>query len=254
MKPEIVVYEDAAALARGAADLIAGWGQVSGSGLGAWRKDLTPRPDPAAKEDFTVVLAGGSTPRKTYEELARRKGAIDTQRTWFLFGDERCVPPDHERSNYRMAREALFDPLGVPPERVLRMEGERDPQDAARQYEERLRAILPEADPRLDLVLLGIGPDGHTASLFPGTTALEERNRWVVANWVPQLDEWRLTLTLPILNRARGVAFLVSGADKAAVVAEVFGGAPHTGAYPCELVVPQDGTLSVLLDSPASTR
>ncbi len=235
MKPEIVVYDDAAALARGAAD----------------RVIESARAAPGA---FALVLAGGSTPRKTYEELTRRQSALDPQRTWFLFGDERCVPPDHERSNYRMAREALFDPLGVPPERVLRMEGERDPQDAARRYEERLRAILLETDPRLDLVLLGIGPDGHTASLFPGTTALEERDRWVVANWVPQLDEWRLTLTLPILNRARGVAFLVRGADKARIVAEAFGGVAHASPYPCERVRPETGALSVLLDTIAAAR
>ena len=235
MKPEIVVYKDAAALARGAADLIVD----------------TAR---AAAGAFTLVLAGGSTPRKTYEELARRKGALDVQRTWFLFGDERCVPPDHERSNYRMAREALFDPLGVPPERVLRMEGEHDPQDAARRYEERLRANLPVHDPRLDLVLLGIGPDGHTASLFPGTTALDEGERWVVSNWVPKFSEWRLTLTLPLLNRARHVAFLVSGADKATIVDEAFGGEPHDSPYPCERVRPEAGKLAVLLDAPAAAR
>jgi 6-phosphogluconolactonase len=234
MKPEIAVFEDAAALARGAADLIV---ESAAAATGA----------------FTLVLAGGSTPRKTYEELTRRKDALVVQRTWFLFGDERCVPPDHERSNYRMAREALFDPLGVPPERVLRMEGERDPEDAAQRYEERLRAILPETDPRLDLVLLGIGPDGHTASLFPGTTALEERDRWVVANWVPKFNEWRLTLSLPILNRARRVAFLVSGADKAAIVAEAFHGTPHASPYPCERVRPESGALTVLLDAPAAS-
>jgi 6-phosphogluconolactonase len=237
MKPEIVVFDDAAALARGAADWIGG--QVSGSGLGV-------------RSQFTIALAGGSTPRKTYEELARRKGQLDVQRTWFLFGDERCVPPDHERSNYRMAREALFDPLGVPPERVLRMEGELGPEVAAHRYEERLRAILPASDPRLDLVLLGIGPDGHTASLFPGTTALDESDRWAVANWVPKFEEWRLTLTLPILNRARRVLFLVSGADKAPIVAEAFGQAPHAAPHPCERVQPHAGTVTVLLDRQAA--
>jgi len=235
--PEIAVLEDADALARAAADLV----------VESAREAL------AERGSFTLVLAGGSTPRWAYEALAARPGALDPTRTWFAFGDERCVPPEHERSNYRMAREALLDPLGVSPTRVLRMEGELDPAEAAQRYEEQLRRALPATDPRLDLVLLGIGGDGHTASLFPGTAALDERDAWVVANWVPQLSEWRLTLTLPLLNRARRIAFLVSGADKAAIVAEAFGGAAHAAPHPYERVRPEAGLLSVLLDAPAAT-
>ena len=235
MKPEIVVHADAAALACAAANLVV----------------ESARQAIAKRGAFALVLAGGSTPERTYRELAARPSALDVAHTWFLFGDERCVPPDHERSNYRMARGALLDPLDVPPERVQRMEGELDPESAARRYEERLSEVLAQHDGRLDLVLLGIGGDGHTASLFPGTAALDERERRVVANWVPKLGEWRLTLTLPILDRARSVAFLVSGKDKAAIVAEAFGGAEHATPHPCERVRPEDGELRVLLDRAA---
>jgi len=238
IRPAVTVYADAAALARGAADLVTACGRDAISARGA----------------FTLALAGGSTPRRTYDELAARPDGLDAARTWFAFGDERCVGPDHDRSNYRMVREALLDPLGAQAARVLRLEGEIDPAAAARRYETRLRAILPEADPRLDLVLLGIGADGHTASLFPGTAALDERERWVVENWIPQLGEWRLTLTLPALDAARRVAFLVSGADKAAIVAEAFGDAAHDAPHPCERVRPAAGLLDVLLDAPAAAR
>ena len=198
---------------------------------------------------FVVALAGGSTPRRLYEHLADEphRSRLPWGATVVLFGDERCVAPDHPASNYHMAREALLDHVALAPENVHRLRGELDPAEAAHDYEALLRR-----EPRIDLLLLGIGADGHTASLFPGTTALEERDAWVVANHVPQLGEWRLTLTLPALSAARQVVFLATGASKARVVAEAFGGAAHPLVHPCELVVPADGERVVFVDREAA--
>ena len=173
-----------------------------------------------------------------------------------LFGDERCVPPDHPDSNFRMARETLLDGVPIPENQVLRMEGENaNPARAAHFYETRMRELFPDAEwPRIDLVLLGVGTDGHTASLFPGTDALQERERWVVANYVPKLEAWRITLTLPALNSARQVLFLLTGSKKAGVVAQGFGGEPHDEPLPCELVRPRDGQREVLLDEEAAIQ
>ena len=207
-------------------------------------------------DHFVVALSGGSTPRLLYRRMTespfREKAPWD--RTFFVFGDERCVPPDDESSNYRMAREMLFEPLGIAEHRVLRMKGEDKPEDAARRYEVRLGDLfLTRPKPSFDLVLLGVGPDGHTASLFPGTAALAERERWVAANRVPQLDAWRLTLTLPALASAGRVLFLATGTEKARVIAEAFGGVPHDPPYPCELVQPPGARREVLLDREAAS-
>jgi 6-phosphogluconolactonase len=173
---------------------------------------------------FRIALSGGSTPRTLYGVLSQpiREG-IAWDRTRFFFVDERCVPPDHERSNYRLASEHLFRPLGIPPDRVARMRGEDDPETAARNYENVLAAEFGGPGPafRFDFVLLGLGADGHTASLFPGTAALSEVRRAVVTNRVSGLGEWRLTLTLPVLNAARHAVFLVTGAEKSEAVAAV---------------------------------
>lgn len=174
---------------------------------------------------FRIALSGGSTPRLLFDALTHppfREG-IAWSHTRFFFVDERCVPPDHERSNYRMAKEHLFDPLAIPPDRVARMRGEDDPETAARAYEEVLAAEFGRPSPafRFDFVLFGLGADGHTASLFSETAALLEERRAVVANRVPKLDEWRLTLTLPVLNAARHAVFLVTGAEKSEAVAAV---------------------------------
>ena len=205
---------------------------------------------------FVVVLAGGSTPRGMYRRLTESpyREKVPWDRTFFVFGDERCVPPDHEDSNYRMARETLFEPLEIPDLRVLRMKGEHKPEEAARRYEVRLGDLfLVRAKPRFDMVILGVGADGHTASLFPGTAALEETTRWVVANPVPQLDTTRLTLTFPALNAAGRVLFLATGEDKARVVAEAFGGVPHDPPHPCERVAPRHVRREVLIDHPAAS-
>ena len=205
---------------------------------------------------FIVVLAGGSTPRALYRRLtaAPYREKMPWSRSYFVFGDERCVPPDHEESNYRMVSECLLDPLEIPAHQVLRMKGEQVPVEAARRYEVRLGDLFLHPTKRhFDLVLLGVGTDGHTASLFPGTAALEEQERWVVANEVPALGAWRLTLTFKALNTARRVIFLATGADKAQVVAEAFGGLPHDTPYPCERVVPLHARREVLLDHAAAS-
>ncbi|MCB1079606.1 MAG: 6-phosphogluconolactonase [Verrucomicrobiae bacterium] len=179
---------------------------------------------------FRLSLCGGSTPKAVYRALAER-GDIDWERVLLTFGDERCVPPDHADSNYRMAKEALLDPAGVPRASVMRMAGEMDPAEAAQRYEGQFRKLAQLAGEAIfvhDLVLLGMGEDGHTASLFPGTAALEASDRWAVENYVAKLDSWRLTLTFPLINAAREVAFLVTGDAKRPIVDEILaGGSPH---------------------------
>ncbi|MEO8432308.1 MAG: 6-phosphogluconolactonase [Acidobacteriota bacterium] len=207
---------------------------------------------------FRVALAGGSTPRALYDRLTRRpfRRGIDWDRVLFFFGDERCVPPASDRSNYRMARETLFNPLGVPPDRVFRMRGEDPARRAARRYEAELsREFAGERGrPRFDLVLLGLGTDGHTASLFPETLALVERRSLAAANWVPALREWRLTLTYPVLDAARRVLFVVAGPEKAEPAAAIIRRARGAGRYPAARIRPRRGSLLWLLDEAAGSK
>jgi 6-phosphogluconolactonase len=203
---------------------------------------------------FVVVVSGGSTPRPLYRLLTESpyRESVDWGKTFFVFADERAVPPDHEDSNYRTLREALFDPLAIPAHNVLRMKGEQNPVEAARRYEVRIGDLfLSQPRRNFDLAVLGVGADGHTASLFPGTSALDEQERWVVANEVPQLGAWRITLTFPALDAARRVLFLATGEEKAPVIAEAFGGAEHAEAHPCERVLPR-GRRDVLIDHAAA--
>lgn len=189
---------------------------------------------------FAVALAGGSTPEATYEILARdHAGDVDWPNVHVFFGDERTVPPDHEDSNYRMARESLLE--RVPMGSVHRMRGELPPEEAAASYEGELKEFFGETPPVLDLVMLGIGPDGHTASLFPETSALEVTDRLVVANPVPKLDTTRLTLTAPVLSSARAVDFLVAGEGKAEALREILEGDADPRRYPAKLVRPPGG-------------
>jgi 6-phosphogluconolactonase len=189
---------------------------------------------------FAVALAGGSTPKSTYEILARdHADAVDWPNVHVFFGDERTVPPDHEDSNYRTAKEALLD--HVPVGSVHPMRGELPPEEAASYYEEALRSFFREDPPVLDLVMLGIGGDGHTASLFPETSALEVTDRLVVANPVPRLDTTRITLTAPVLNAARAVYFLVAGEGKAEALKEILEGDADPREYPARLVQPAGG-------------
>jgi 6-phosphogluconolactonase len=201
---------------------------------------------------FAVVLAGGSTPKATYQILARDYAdRIDWGNVHVFFGDERSVPPDHEDSNYRMAREALLD--HVPVGSVHRMQGELPPDEAAEAYEQDLRNFFgTEELPRFDLILLGTGGDGHTASLFPETSALEVHDRWVVANPVLKLETTRITLTFPVINAARAVYFLVAGEGKAGPVAEILEGSPDPREYPASLIQPQGGPTWMLDEAAAS--
>lgn len=190
----------------------------------------------AARGRFSIALAGGNTPKPIYEALSRE--SIDWGRVHVFFGDERCVPPEHPRSNYRMAREALLERVAIPAAQVHRMRGELPPVLAAESYAQVL-------EPVLDVVLLGLGDDGHTASLFPGLTAVHEAARTVVAEEVtlPAGPEWRLTLTPPALNAARHVAFAVAGKGKAAILQQVLEGPRDLSRLPSQAIAPTSGSL-----------
>jgi 6-phosphogluconolactonase len=214
----------------------------------------------AARGLFTVALSGGSTPRSTYALLASKEFAprVDWPRVHVFWGDERCVPPDHPDSNYRMAREALLDKVPIPIENVHRIQGEVPPDQAAATYRAELEPFLG-AGGRFDLILLGMGADGHTASLFPGTAAIHERTRWVVAHYVrrqghrpDRLSAWRVTLTPAVINGAAHVTFLVSGAAKAERLHQVLAGRYQPDVLPAQIVRPTDGRLLWLLDAAAA--
>lgn len=194
---------------------------------------------------FRIALSGGNTPRPVYAEFA--KADVPWESVCFTFGDERCVPPDDAQSNYRMARESLLRPADVPNESVLRIQGETDPNEAAIAYERLLDHAAAEAGEaiyRHDLLLLGMGDDGHTASLFPGTTALGETRRRVVANFVPKFNTWRVTFTYGLINAARHVCFLVNAAKQRDLIDAVLGGDEQ---YPAARVRPTDGCLTWLI-------
>ena len=203
----------------------------------------------ADRGGFRVALSGGNTPRPVYREWARL--GHDWQKMIITFGDERCVPPDHEQSNYRMARESLLDPAGVPEESVLRMRGEIDPAAAAQEYEQKLDQHAKERGEQLyrhDLILLGMGDDGHTASLFPGTDAVTNTGRKVVENFVPKFNSWRLTMTFPLIDHARCVCFLVNAAKNPDLIERVIGGDRQ---YPAAQVKPTSGRLVWILGETA---
>ena len=196
---------------------------------------------------FRIALSGGNTPRPVYAEMARLGNDLPWDKITFSFGDERCVPPDDPQSNYGMARSSLFEPAKVPETSVLRMRGEIEPEMAAREYEDALHRIATQkGEPiyRHDLILLGMGDDGHTASLFPGTRALDETKRMVVANFVPKFDTWRLTFTYPLINAARHVCFLIGSAKHADLVDRVLAGDIR---YPSARINPTAGKLTWIL-------
>jgi 6-phosphogluconolactonase len=206
----------------------------------------------------SVALAGGSTPRRTYELLAQPgcRERVAWSKVHFFWGDERCVPPDHAESNFRMANEALLRPVQVAAGNIHRIEAERADADRAASEYQRCIADVHGVDPNgpppaLDLVFLGLGPDAHTASLFPHTTALQETHRWVVVNDVPKLATRRLTLTPRILNEAACIAFLVAGADKAAALRHVLQDPGDPLEYPAQLVRPRHGRLLWIVDREA---
>jgi 6-phosphogluconolactonase len=204
---------------------------------------------------FSVALSGGQTPKRVYQLLASPH--LNTQVDWtklhLFFGDERAVPPDHPDSNYQMVRDALLSHVPLPTENVHRIRGELTAHDAALEYEKELRDFFQSKEwPAFDLVFLGLGEDGHTASLFPNTEALQDKHSWVAANWVESLKTWRLTLTVPAINHAHDIAFLVTGAGKAERVAEVVNGIQDTRRLPAQLITPLAGNLLWFLDKQAS--
>lgn len=205
----------------------------------------------AERDTFRIALSGGNTPRPVYRELARIGADLPWEKVLFTFGDERCVPPEDEQSNYRMARETLFLPAAVPEKSIMRMRGELEPKTAAREYENKLNALAKEQGNNMfchDLILLGLGEDGHTASLFPGTAALEEKARSVVENFVPKLNAWRLTFTYPLINHARQICFLVNASKHADLIEQVLQGDEQ---YPAARVKPVSGSIRWILGQTA---
>lgn len=207
----------------------------------------------------SIALTGGRTPRTLYREMARQGALMGFP--WnlidFLWGDERTVPPEHPDSNFGMAREALLMPASVPESSVHRPRGENpNLEQAAREYEDVIRRVLPQSGagtPVIDIALLGVGDDGHIASLFPGTAALGELNRLFVSNWVPQQNTHRLTMTFPLLNHSRHVWFMVTGNSKAGILRSIFQPAAEI-VYPCQRVRPLNGEVTWWLDAEAAAE
>ncbi len=236
---QIIRVADAQALAQKAADLFQ---QMAAENI-------------AQHGRFTVALSGGSTPKAMFALLASEshRNSIDWAHVYIFWGDERCVPPEHADSNYRMTNEALLAKVPMPPQNVFRMHGEQDPAQAAQEYAIQLQQFFQtDSWPRFDLVFLGMGADGHTASLFPGTAALQvAADVIVVENYVEKLKTYRLTLTAATINQARTIVFLVGGADKAATLKAVLQGAYQPDLYPSQLIQPVNGTLIWMVDDAA---
>jgi 6-phosphogluconolactonase len=214
----------------------------------------------AVKGRARVAVSGGSTPKVAFQILADPRQPFRAAMPWdkldLFWVDERCVPPDHPDSNYRMTREAMLDHVPLAPAQIHRVEGELAPDVAASRYESELRSSfrLEGAEtPRFDLIALGMGPDGHTASLFPHTAALHEMSRLAVANYVQTKDAWRVTLTLPVINQGASVFFLIAGADKAQILREVLLGPRDPERLPSQLIAPAGGILTLLLDQDAAS-
>ncbi|HEV8418042.1 MAG TPA: 6-phosphogluconolactonase [Candidatus Udaeobacter sp.] len=201
----------------------------------------------AEHNEFRIALSGGNTPAPVYARLAAEAHDLPWKSVRFTFGDERCVPPDDPKSNFRMARENLFVPAAVPEKSIMRLRGEIDPQIAAQEYEDQLNAIATERGERIyqhDLILLGLGDDGHTASLFPQTAALDETTRRVVANFIPKLNAWRLTFTFPLINHARRILFLVGASKNPQLIERVLAGDRQ---FPAARVDPSAGEVTWMI-------
>ena len=241
---EVLVYPDILSLTRAAADRIIKAAEAA----------------MVARGRFTIALSGGNTPRALYQLLAEDtyQGCIDWENTYVFWGDERCVPPEDQQSDYHMARGALLNYVSVPIDHIFRIRGEIDPKQAAADYERLLRdfflsrAVGPEPQPRFDVQLLGMGENAHTASLFPHTAPLDERERWVMAHYVDEVSMWRVTLTPPALNASALIMFLVTGAGKAQTLAQVLGAEQRPHELPAQLVQPIDGELIWMVDSDAA--
>ncbi|HYJ47211.1 MAG TPA: 6-phosphogluconolactonase [Pyrinomonadaceae bacterium] len=236
---QVLTFEDSPEVARAAAERFV---EVAGE---------------AVKESgrFSVALSGGSTPKLAYALLAsdEYKERLDWSKVHIFFGDERCVPPDDAESNYHMANVTMLSRLPIPAPNVHRIQGVGDAAANARLYEDELRTYFSDAAwPRFDLVLLGMGDDGHTASLFPNSSALSEHEAWVAANWVEKFNAYRITLTAPAINHAAHIIFLVTGAGKAARLSEVLSDEGAGGQFPSQLIKPLDGTLEWFVDRAAA--
>jgi 6-phosphogluconolactonase len=244
--PKITVYPDNESLVKGAADYLA---------------DLATRAI-AERGRFTLALSGGNTPKPVYALLAtpEYRDRLDWSKVLIFFGDERCVPPDDPQSNYLMIKNALLDHVPLPPDNIFRIRGEDAPEKAAADYTEALQktfggdqtAGAPPAG--FDLNLLGMGDNGHTASLFPGLAAVTETYRWVMALYVEVVGMWRVTMTPVVINASREVAFLISGAGKADVLQRVLEGPYEPVVLPSQIIKPVSGKLRWLLDEPAAAR
>ena len=234
---ELLVYADAGAVAHALADYFVATGERA----------------IAERGKFTVALSGGHTPRAAYELLAADplRANLSWSNVFIYFGDERCVPPDDERSNYRMAREAFLDAVPIPSANIARMRGEIDPGLAANEYASILRAELGGM-PQLDLVMLGLGEDGHTASLFPGIAQEVGEHSLVEAAYAQSQAMWRVTITPKLINAARRVVFAVEGVAKARALAAVYEGPRDPKTYPAQLVQPSSGELTWLVDEAAT--
>jgi 6-phosphogluconolactonase len=243
MRINYYVEPDAAALARRAAQYFT---EMIGEAV-------------AARGRARVAVSGGSTPKAAFALLADPAQPWRSRMPWdkldLFWVDERCVPPGDADSNFRMTREALLDYVPLSPGQIHRMEGELDPEEAAARYESELRnsfRLEGAETPRFDLVELGMGPDGHTASLFPHSAALHEMGRLVTANHVENKDAWRLTLTWPVINQAASVFFLIGGAEKAEILKEVYFGPRNPELLPSQLIRPSSGILTLILDKAAA--
>lgn len=209
----------------------------------------------ARKGQFRVALSGGSTPKRTYQLLAHRASQIDWEHIHIFWGDERYVPADDPQSNFRMTAEALLDHVPIPATNVHRVRTELDsPETAARAYENDIRQSFGATSdiPRFDLAFLGLGSNGHTASLFPHSLLLEEHDRIVAADFIGEAKMWRITMTAPLLNAALMVVFLVAGPDKAEIVREVISGPRNVQRLPAQLIQPKSGDLLWILDESAA--
>ncbi|CAG0946102.1 6-phosphogluconolactonase [Anaerolineae bacterium] len=251
-KSEIQIFPDRAALTRDAARRFI---DIARNALDAGGR-------------FSVALSGGSTPHELYALLATPKysSQVDWQRVHVFFGDERAVPPDHAESNFKMANEALLSRVPLPAPNIHRIHAELAPDDAAREYEKELREFFGQGGtggiegtsgkvlPRFDMVLLGLGANGHAASLFPHTRVLRETQHWVAAEYIEEVKMSRITLTAPVINAASNIVWLVAGADKAATVREVLRGAYRPDDLPAQLIQPRDGRVVWLVDQGAASE
>jgi 6-phosphogluconolactonase len=201
----------------------------------------------AERGEFRIALSGGNTPRPVNAEFVRIARGLAWEKVHFTFGDERCVPSDNPESNFRMANESLFVPAGVPEQSIARMRGEIDPKLAAQEYQDHLNLLATQCGEQIyrhDLILLGLGDDGHTASLFPGTAALKEKVQKVVANFVPKLNAWRLTFTFPLINQARHICFLVNANKQEKLIERVLRGDRR---LPAARVEPVNGQITWII-------